>query len=185
MRVRSGLTPLRSVAAAGVVAVLATAGSAPASAQSPLANLVVKEQPIGDLLCAGGRWAVFGREAVAAPAGTDAVAPGGGVPVLDSENEFVNDPFLEVSPFAAFPISFFDVVQSETEIAVLNDRISNPAFKRMLAGYNDSRGFTTNTGGISGFSYTLDSGETRIDGGACPYAGQIRVLRHPARWPTT
>ena len=36
-------------------------------------------------------------------------------------NVFVNDPCLDPPPTAPFPLNFFRTVQSETEIAVLND----------------------------------------------------------------
>src|SRR5438067_2518304 len=59
-------------------------------------------------------------------------------------------------------------VQSETEIAVLNT--SGSMGKKIVAGYNDSYGFYDNTQGLSGFSYSVDGGNTWIDGGGLPPA---------------
>ncbi|MFN2432663.1 MAG: sialidase family protein [Gemmatimonadota bacterium] len=83
-------------------------------------------------------------------------------------NAFVNDPCMDVEPDPSiFPFNFFDVMQSETEIAVWNPP-GGPAGRYMVVGYNDSEGFTTNTRGLSGFSYSIDEGRTWIDGGGLP-----------------
>jgi hypothetical protein len=131
---------------------------------------------------------------------------GGGAGTRGGGNAFVNDPCLDPAPTAPFPLNFFDTVQSETEIAVLNevddddddrgDRDDDDRFGRdsdgsgrrddddhddddddndrdgsgtlMVAGYNDSRGFSDNRQGLSGFSYSTDGGRQWIDAGGLP-----------------
>jgi hypothetical protein len=109
-------------------------------------------------------------------------------------NVFVNDPCLDPPPTAPFPENFRRTVQSETEIAVLNnvrgardDEERNHHFdhsrnddgddesegsdgsgKLMVAGYNDSYGFYNNNQGLSGFSYSTNGGKNWIDGGGLP-----------------
>jgi hypothetical protein len=70
-------------------------------------------------------------------------------------NSFVNDPCIDPPP-----PSTRRTVQSETTIATFG--------KYMVAGFNDSFGFYDNTQGLSGFSYTLNGGNTWIDGGGLP-----------------
>jgi hypothetical protein len=81
-------------------------------------------------------------------------------------NTFVNDPCLDPPPTAPFPENMRRTVQSETEIAVLNT--SGSMGKKMVAGYNDSWGFYDNTQGLSGFAYSVNGGNTWIDGGGLP-----------------
>jgi hypothetical protein len=83
-------------------------------------------------------------------------------------NTFVNDPCLDPPPDLG-PPSNARTVQSETEIAVLNSASSHG--KKMVAGYNDSYGFYDNREGLSGYSYSLDGGNTWIDGGGLPPVG--------------
>src|SRR5436305_7917602 len=70
-------------------------------------------------------------------------------------NTFVNDPCIDPPP-----PNRQRTVQSETEIAVFG--------KYMVTGYNDSFGFYDNTQGLSGYSYSVDGGNTWIDGSGLP-----------------
>src|SRR5438105_1416775 len=70
-------------------------------------------------------------------------------------NTFVNDPCIDPPP-----PSTRRTVQSETTIATYGNY--------MVAGFNDSFGFYDNTQGLSGFSYSLNGGNTWIDGGGLP-----------------
>ncbi|MBA2525490.1 MAG: hypothetical protein H0V18_06850 [Pyrinomonadaceae bacterium] len=81
-------------------------------------------------------------------------------------NSYVNDPCLDPPTDAPFPGNFRGVVQSETEIAVLNTQGSMG--KKMIAGYNDSLGFYDNRQGLSGYAYSTNGGNTWIDGGGLP-----------------
>jgi hypothetical protein len=78
-------------------------------------------------------------------------------------DRFVNDPCLEPAP-----PGLDGTVQSEPEIAVLN--ASGSMGKKMVAGYNDTAGFNDRNGGLSGFAYSTDGGDTWIDGGGLPPA---------------
>jgi hypothetical protein len=115
-----------------------------------------KGQPVDEFLSAGGFAAVDG------PAEPNNPQPGyhdngrGG-------NSFVNDPCLDPPPPQRR-----HTVQSETEIAVLNT--SGSMGKKIVVGYNDSYGFYDNTQGLSGYSYSVDGGNTFIDGGGLPPA---------------
>src|SRR5206468_7471164 len=73
-------------------------------------------------------------------------------------NTFVNDPCLDPPPPARQR-----TVQSETEIATFGT-------KYVVAGYNNSRGFFNNTEGLSGFAYSINGGNTWVDGGGLPPA---------------
>lgn len=84
-------------------------------------------------------------------------------------NTFVNDPCLDPPPGLGFPASNQRTVQSETELAVLNSASSHG--KKIVAGYNDSFGFYDNREGLSGYSYSLNGGNTWIDGGGLPPIG--------------
>jgi hypothetical protein len=95
-------------------------------------------------------------------------------------NTFVNDPCLD--PPAP---TTQRTVQSETEIAVLNT--AGSMGKKMVAGYNDSFGFYNDREGLSGFAYSVDGGNTWIDGGGLPprtpggpfeYSGDPVVIVH-------
>ncbi|MFL6300817.1 MAG: hypothetical protein ACJ71N_09455 [Terriglobales bacterium] len=70
-------------------------------------------------------------------------------------NTFVNDPCIDPPP-----PDRSRTVQSETEIAVFG--------KYMVTGYNDSFGFYDNTQGLSGYSYSVNGGNTWIDGSGLP-----------------
>ncbi|MBV9074615.1 MAG: exo-alpha-sialidase [Acidobacteria bacterium] len=70
-------------------------------------------------------------------------------------NTFVNDPCLDPPP-----PSRARTVQSETEIAAFG--------KYLVLGYNDSYGFYDNTQGLSGYSYSVNGGNTWIDGSGLP-----------------
>lgn len=76
-------------------------------------------------------------------------------------NTFVNDPCIDPPPTAPPPENRRRTVQSETEIAVF-DR------KYMVAGYNDSFGFYNNRQGLSGYAYTINGGNSWVDGGGLP-----------------
>ncbi len=76
-------------------------------------------------------------------------------------NTYVNDPCLD----PAAP-NRQRTVQSETEIAVLNT--AGSMGKKMVAGYNDSYGFYNNKEGLSGYAYSVNGGNTWIDGGGLP-----------------
>lgn len=104
------------------------------------------------------------------PEGTS--GPGGG-PNRDFRNVFVNDPCLDPPPDATFPVNFLRTVQSETEIAVLNDdddhdKKGKRSSRLMVAGYNDSYGFDDNRQGLSGFSYSTNGGKLWIDASGLP-----------------
>ena len=71
-------------------------------------------------------------------------------------NSFVNDPCLDPPP-----PDRARTLQSETEIAVFGN-------KYMVAGYNDSWGFYDNRQGLAGFAYSVNGGNTWIDGGGLP-----------------
>lgn len=74
-----------------------------------------------------------------------------------------------------FPFNFFGVVQSETEIAVLNT--TGSMGKKMVVGYNDSFGFDDNRQGLSGYAYSTNGGNTWIDGGG--WAWERPQLQQP------
>lgn len=76
-------------------------------------------------------------------------------------NTFVNDPCLDPPP-----PNRPRTVQSETELAVLN--VPSSMGKKIVAGYNDSFGFYNRKEGLSGFAYTVNGGNTWIDGGGLP-----------------
>ena len=76
-------------------------------------------------------------------------------------NTYVNDPCLDPPPSAdATAGSRVGTVQSETDLAVDGQNI--------VVGYNDSKGFYQNTGGNSGFSFSVNGGNTLIDGDGLP-----------------
>lgn len=78
-------------------------------------------------------------------------------------NTYVNDPCLD--PAASPNASTFPrrgVTQSETDLAVDGNNI--------VVGYNDSLGFYRNDGGLSGFSFSVNGGNTFIDGNGLPPA---------------
>jgi hypothetical protein len=119
--------------------------------------------PLDELLSAGGRAAVFGPNvAVSSPGEAKRGAHDNG----RGGNSFMNDPCLDPPPEAPFPTNFLRTVQSEDEIAVLNTQGSMG--KKMVAGYNDSWGFYDNTQGLSGYAYSIDGGNTWVDGGGLP-----------------
>ncbi len=151
-----------------------------------LAEPTYKGKPISELLSSGGLAAWRATQAHSpkgfAPVGVNfdddnpfidpdapltgfpSVAEEGGEPgpyLANGKNVFVNDPCLDPPP-----PSRRRTVQSETELAVLNGRLSHG--KKIVVGYNDSYGFYDNTQGLSGFSYSIDGGKTFIDGGGLP-----------------
>jgi hypothetical protein len=132
----------------------------------------------------GGVGVQFAPELDPGPAGPNPSAGDGGGDFDGGQgrrNVFVNDPCLDPPPEAPFPFNFFNTVQSETEIAVLNkvgggddddddddDGDGRGSGRLMVAGYNDSRGFDDNRQGISGFSYSTDGGKLWIDASGLP-----------------
>ena len=78
-------------------------------------------------------------------------------------NTYVNDPCLDPGP-SPDPTagSRVGVTQSETDLAVDG--------KNIVVGYNDSLGFYRNDGGLSGFSFSVNGGNTFIDGNGLPPA---------------
>ncbi len=157
----------RAMLAVGLVAALAPA----AWSQQALGSRMVKGRPITEFLSAGGLAAALGKQVGSVPPGSDAVVDFNLTPATTvTANGFVNDPCLDPAPSTPFPFNFFDVVQSEPELAVWNGAPNGRESKPIVAGYNDSRGFTTNTQGLSGFAYNLRSGQKGkwIDGGGLP-----------------
>ncbi|HEY8645820.1 MAG TPA: sialidase family protein [Gaiellaceae bacterium] len=78
-------------------------------------------------------------------------------------NTYVNDPCLDPGPSPnAAAGSRVGVTQSETDLAVDG--------KNIVVGYNDSLGFYRNDGGLSGFSFSVNGGNTFIDGNGLPPA---------------
>jgi hypothetical protein len=130
-------------------------------------NILIKGQCMADLLSAGGYAAKFGPKD-----SPDDAAPGNNNPTPGTHdngrggNTFVNDPCLDPPPFAPPPENLRRTVQSETELAVLNSVGSMG--KKIVVGFNDSYGFYNNREGLSGYSYSVDGGNTFIDGGGLP-----------------
>jgi hypothetical protein len=81
-------------------------------------------------------------------------------------NTFVDDACLKPPP-PSTPANRIGTVTSETEIAVLNNMKGSHG-QLMIAGYNDSLGFSNNTQGLSGFSYSTNGGSDFVDGGGLP-----------------
>src|SRR5437868_1552636 len=128
----------------------------PARAQTlPLPDPIKDGIPLDEALSAGGIAAMYGPSQ-----GNNNPQPGyhdngrGG-------NTFVNDPCLDPPP-----PDRRRTVQSETEIAVLNTVGSMG--KKIVVGYNDSYGFYDRSQGLSGFAYSVNGGNTFIDGGGLP-----------------
>ncbi len=162
---------------AAVTVLLMTLLPGSAAAQHPLSGTTFAGHPIEEFLSPGGLAAVKGRQLTPpSPGDPDAGFPESFGPVA-GVNTFVNDPCLDPFNKDPFPFNFFDTVQSETEIAVLND--GSPADQaKIVAGYNDSFGFDSRQQGLSGYSYSTDGGQTWIDGGGLP----PRFLTGPDRF---
>src|SRR5712692_6334980 len=111
--------------------------------------------PIDEFLSDGGMAALFGADT----SSQSYLAGGRGNGRY--ADTFVNDPCLDPAPPGRA-----GTVQSEPEIAVLNT--SGSMGKKIVAGYNDTRGFSDRNGGLSGFAYSTDGGGTWIDGGGLP-----------------
>jgi len=173
--------PIRSaLALAACLATLGISRSTPLRGQQDVDTLdglkhpdednEFKGQPYADLLSAGGYFARFGPGANEAYDG-----PGWNNPQSGQHdngrggNTFVNDPCLDPPPFAPPPENLRRTVQSETELAVLNTQGSMG--KKIVAGFNDSWGFYDNRQGLSGYAYSVDGGNTWIDGGGLPPRG--------------
>ncbi|MFN2541024.1 MAG: hypothetical protein ABR514_02495 [Chthoniobacterales bacterium] len=132
--------------------------AAVANAQVPSLNGIkvglYKGHPSEDFLSAGGLAAVYG------PADPNTPQPGyhdngrGG-------NSYANDPCLD-PPAPARERT----VQSETELAVLN--ATGSMGKKIVVGYNDSWGFYDRSQGLSGYAYSVNGGNTFVDGGGLP-----------------
>lgn len=154
-----------------VFGVLASTAAAerPPGQYPPGGRTFKKPLPAGDLLSRSGL-TDSGESTGESESGS---ADGGGGSA--GANAFVNDPCLDPAPTDPFPLNFFDTVQSETEIAVLNkvggaddDDNAGGSGQLMVAGYNDSRGFGDNRQGLSGFSYSTDGGAQWIDASGLP-----------------
>jgi hypothetical protein len=117
-----------------------------------LHDLKTSEDPRTDGLSAGGEAAVFGPGALTEPNNPQPGFHDNG----RGGNTFVNDPCIDPPP----PVRQ-RTVQSETEIATFGT-------KYIVAGYNNSRGFYNNTEGLSGFAYSINGGNTWVDGGGLP-----------------
>jgi len=133
---------------------IATVANAQVPSLDPIKTGLYKGHPPEEFLSAGGLAAVYG------PADPNTPQPGyhdngrGG-------NSFANDPCLD-PPYPAFERT----TQSETELAVLNN--SGSMGKKIVVGYNDSWGFYDRSQGLSGFAYSLNGGNTFVDGGGLP-----------------
>jgi hypothetical protein len=166
----------RNAIGAAAVSLMVAAGFAvPAVAQEKddegcEGNILVKGQCMSDLLSAGGYAAKFGPKDAPDDAG-----PGNNNPTPGTHdngrggNTFVNDPCLDPPPFAPPPENLRRTVQSETELAVLN--APGSMGKKIVVGFNDSYGFYDNRQGLSGYAYSVDGGNTFVDGGGLPPRG--------------
>ncbi len=148
--------------------ILAPAGSVgTATGQAgDLRGARIKGQPIEDLLSSGGFAAVYGSDLSFDTDQTRGEVMRGLRDAGRGGNTYVNDPCSDQSPANPVLTRRRRVVQSETEIAVLNT--SGSMGKRMVAGFNDSYGFYDNRQGLSGFAYSLDGGSNWVDGGGLP-----------------
>ena len=175
------MTRMRIGIAPAALAVLTLFLASPASAQTRY-----KGHRATDLLSFGGHSAWKALHGRVAPLGNQNVVPeddnpfidpntpyeafsladqGGDPPAFqaDARNVFVNDPCLDPPP-----PSRRRTVQSETEIAVLNNRGSRS--QKIVVGYNDSYGFYDNRQGLSGYSYSTNGGRSFIDASGLPPA---------------
>jgi hypothetical protein len=147
------------LAAAVGAAVFPAASVQTASAEeSDLTNVLFKGQPIQEFLSEGGMAALFGSDS-SSSATNSTTGHGNG----RNADRFVNDPCLD----PAAP-GLDGTVQSEPEIAILN--APNSMGKLMVAGYNNTAGFSDRNRGISGYAYSTDGGSTWVDGGGLPPA---------------
>jgi hypothetical protein len=159
---RGSCVTKRSVFAivAALAAAMFPAGSAPtARADSGgLTGVLFKGEPIQEFLSAGGMAALFG-----ASTSSSQTNPAGGRGNGRNADRFVNDPCLDpASP------GLDGTVQSEPEIAALN--APGSMGQLLVAGYNDTAGFSDRNRGISGYAYSNDGGSTWVDGGGLPPA---------------
>src|SRR5919202_847447 len=149
--------PCTVVVAALAAAVLAGGSSPSASAQtSDITNVMFKGEPIQEFLSEGGMAALFGPDTSSSQTNS-----AGGHGNGRNADRFVNDPCLD----PAAP-GLDGTVQSEPEIAVLN--APNSMGKLMVAGYNNTAGFSDRNRGVSGYAYSIDGGSTWVDGGGLP-----------------
>jgi hypothetical protein len=138
----------------GASLAIATVANAQVPSLDAIKTGLYKGHPSEDFLSAGGLAAVYG------PADPNNPQPGyhdngrGG-------NSFANDPCLD-PPAPAFERT----TQSETELAVLNT--TGSMGKKIVVGFNDSWGFYDRSQGLSGFAYSLNGGNTFVDGGGLP-----------------
>jgi hypothetical protein len=145
------------VVAAALAAALPGGSMQTASAQATdITGVLFKGEPIQEFLSAGGMAALFGAD-TSSSQGNVSTGHGNG----RNADRFVNDPCLDP------PAPGLDgTVQSEPEIAVLN--APNSMGKLMVAGYNDTAGFSDRNRGVSGYAYSIDGGSTWVDGGGLP-----------------
>jgi hypothetical protein len=134
-----------------------SAGSAPtAAAEGGVTGTLFKDEPIEEFLSAGGMAALFGPNPSSSQGNVSTGHANG-----RTADRFVNDPCLD----PAAP-GLDGTVQSEPEIAVLN--APNSMGKLMVAGYNNTAGFSDRNRGVSGYAYSIDGGSTWVDGGGLP-----------------
>src|SRR5919198_4521033 len=152
------LKMLSALVVGSIAAALLPAASTQAASTADITGVLFKGEPIQEFLSAGGMAALFGPSA---PSGQTSVATGHGNG--RDADRFVNDPCLDPAP-----PGLDGTVQSEPEIAALNAPTS--LGKLLVAGYNDTAGFSDRKRGISGYAYSNDGGSTWVDGGGLPPA---------------
>jgi hypothetical protein len=146
-----------AIVAALCAAVLAGGSTETARADSGgITSVLFKGEPIQEFLSGGGMAALFGPSTSSAQTNVS-----GGHGNGRNADRFVNDPCLD----PAAP-GLDGTVQSEPEIAVLN--APNSMGQLMVAGYNNTAGFSDRNRGISGYAYSDDGGSTWVDGGGLP-----------------
>jgi hypothetical protein len=145
------------VTVVALAAVLLPSGLTKTATAEPndIRTVLFEGLPIDEFLSDGGMAALFGADTssqsyLAGRHGNGRYA-----------DTFVNDPCLDpASPGRD------GTVQSEPEIAVLN--APGSMGKKLVAGYNNTRGFYDRNAGLSGFAYSTDGGATWVDGGGLP-----------------
>ncbi len=152
---RSKLWSFVTVAALAAVLLPSGPSKTATAVTGDIRNVLFEGLPIDEFLSDGGMAALFGADT--SSQSYLAVGHGNG----RFADTFVNDPCLDPAPPGRA-----GTVQSEPEMAVLNT--SGSMGKKIVAGYNDTRGFSDRNRGLSGFAYSTDGGGTWIDGGGLP-----------------
>ena len=145
------------VTVATLAAVLLPLGPTETATAEPndIREVLYEGLPIDEFLSDGGMAALFGADTSSQSYVTGGRGNG------RYADRFVNDPCLDPAPPGRD-----GTVQSEPEIAVLN--APGSMAKKMVAGYNNTRGFSDRNRGLSGFAYSTDGGGTWVDGGGLP-----------------